>query len=396
MMATRAGVGLSTQRHPERAAEEAVQKAISEAGIEKPDFVFLFATVGYPQETLLRAVRAATKSAPLVGCSGEGVITNNESIETGFAVLVAVLQSDEIRFDTALATGLKSDPVKTGSALGDALSSRVQDDSFALFVFPDGLTINFDRFYSGLEEGLRVSRFLPLLGGTAGDAWDFAKTYQYCNDTIVSDGVSAVLMSGKGRIASTHTHGAVPIGNERKITKSDKNVICEIDDKPALDVLKEYLNFEEHENWAKAIVNLTLGFKTAGELSKVDEFYIRYIPEKDDEKGTVTIPTEVAPGTSVWMTRRDHDKISEGVERACDRLRMSFAGNKPKLMFHFDCAGRGNLIFRQDQKVAIIQRLQKDMGEDVPWVGFHSYGEIGPVGKKNHFHNHTLVLAGIY
>src|SRR5215212_11087211 len=39
--------------------------------LSKPDFVFMFATVGYDQRSLLQAMRVATGSAPLSDCSAE-------------------------------------------------------------------------------------------------------------------------------------------------------------------------------------------------------------------------------------------------------------------------------------------------------------------------------------
>jgi hypothetical protein len=63
-MATLAGVGISHHRHPDRAAQEAVQKALTAAGIAQPDFVFLFCSLGYEPATLLAAVRQATGHCP--------------------------------------------------------------------------------------------------------------------------------------------------------------------------------------------------------------------------------------------------------------------------------------------------------------------------------------------
>ena len=50
-MATRAGVGVSRHHNPNIAGREAAEQALEKAGIEKPDFVFMFATVGYDQRS---------------------------------------------------------------------------------------------------------------------------------------------------------------------------------------------------------------------------------------------------------------------------------------------------------------------------------------------------------
>jgi Uncharacterized protein conserved in bacteria len=115
------------------------------------------------------------------------------------------------------------------------------------------------------------------------------RTYQYCNDRITSDGVACVLLSGTARLAWSVNHGCLPIGGERKVTRCSGNVIYEIDGKPVLDVLKEYLIGDEIDNWNKAVVNLCLGFKASEEMKGYDEYLIRFMPAKDDSAGSITI-----------------------------------------------------------------------------------------------------------
>lgn len=394
-MATRAGVGMSELHDAAKAADEAVSKAFAMAGADKADLVLLFATVGYPQEELVRAVRRLTPGATLAGCSGEGVITNRASVEAGYGVTVAVIASDEIRFSAAVAEGLKEDSGLVGYSLGETLRPSVAKDTFAMLTFPDGITINFDRFYEGLTRGLALSRFVPLYGGTSADAWELKESYQYCNDKVVHNGATLVLLSGKGEMVSMHTHGALPIGKERTITKADKNEILEIDAKPALSVLQEYLAFDEFSDWGKAVTNVALGFRATDEREAADGYYVRYVPQKNEARGSISICTEVAEGTPFWMMRRDHEKIGKGNDRAVLRLRDELRGRKPAIFFQFDCCGRGCILFQEAQKLDLIRKLQADLGEDVPWIGFHSYGEIGPVAGKNHFHNQTVVVAAL-
>ena len=56
-MSTKAGVGMSRHHDPNVAGREAAEQALKTAGVSKPDFVFMFASIGYDQHSLLRAVR---------------------------------------------------------------------------------------------------------------------------------------------------------------------------------------------------------------------------------------------------------------------------------------------------------------------------------------------------
>jgi hypothetical protein len=184
---------MSHHRNPKVAGQEAAKKAIEAAGVEKPDFVFTFATVGYDQVALVKAIREATDGAPLCGCSGEGIIAGGEADESNFAMGVMVINSDQLRFSHGIATGLGEDSAQAGRAIAQTIQSQVSSDTRALFLFPDGVTVNFDRLLAGLEGGLNLDRPLPLVGGTAGDNWAFERPGPYFLGRLRSPGRSVMV-----------------------------------------------------------------------------------------------------------------------------------------------------------------------------------------------------------
>ena len=128
-----------------------------------------------------------------------------------------------------------------------------------------------------------------------------------------------------------------------------------------------------------------------------DEYVIRgLLGGIDDTTGSVTIPAEVPEGTSIWMTRRDSEKLTKGVEQVAEEIKAQLGDNPARLVFQFDCAGRGKAILREQQKLQLLEMLRQQIGPEVPWLGFYTYGEISPIGEHNYFHNYTLVLTVIY
>src|SRR5215216_7434791 len=222
---TKAGVGMSRHHNPTVAGREAAEQALEEAGVSKPDFVFVFGSIGYDQRTLVQAVRETTGEAPLTGCSAEGTINGEDADESGFSVVVTAISSDELEWTNGLAAGLEAEPRAVGKRVAkDLLPHLSIDTTIGLFVFPDGVkdfvvpTENLvDNFFGGLEENLPSERFLPLWGGGAGNNFnDWASPpYQYCDDEVITDGVSYALLSGKARAGWAISHGCIPIGGER-------------------------------------------------------------------------------------------------------------------------------------------------------------------------------------
>ena len=394
-MGTTVGVGFSDHRNPAVAGKEAALAALEGAGVSKPDFVFVFATVGYNQPLLIRSIREATRGAPLGGCSGEGIITRQTVVETNFGVSVMAISSDELRFRNVVVTELERGADLAGERLAAALSPFLDRDSLAGFLFADGLVFNFDSFLEAFEKSL--GRFLPLFGGLAADNWASRKTYQYHDDQVVSGGISCVLMSGRGDFAWGINHGCVPVGTKRTITRSRGNIIQEIDGVPALEALKDYFEDDWKSQWNKTSLNLCLGFRTPEAIKgKYEEHIIRYMMGKDDRDGSVTIQSEAPAGTDIWIVRRDKELIRDGLQEISRRILEKMDGRKAKFILQFECVGRGKVVFREQEKIEMIKSLQDDFGRDVPWLGFYSYGEIGPIRQLNSFHNFTSVIIAVY
>jgi hypothetical protein len=396
-MGTLAGVGISHHRNAVRAAQEAVEKAFIAAGTTQPDFVFLFASLGYDPEKLLFAVRQATGDCPLAGCSGQGVIVQGEADESSFSIGVMVIKSDELHFAShAISQGALTYE-QVGTTLGEKIQADTTADPIALFLFTNGLTLNFDRLMSGFQSALRLEKPLPILGGAAGSDLEMRATYQFCDDRVLIDGAVTTLISGSAQIAWVVNHGCVPIGPGYQITRAEGNLIYELDGKPVFEVLRQYFSEAEIARWDRTMVSFCFGLKSPEPENQAhDEFVIRYLPRKDEAAGAVMLQTEVTVGTMIWVMRRDQEMIAQGTTALAQDLNTKLQGQVPKFIFQFDCYGRGKSILTGQQNQAILDQLQQTVGVDLPWLGFYSHGEIAPIGTQNAFHNYTLVLAAIY
>jgi hypothetical protein len=397
-MTINAGVGMSRHHNPNVAGREAADQALKKAGVSRPDFVFMFASIGYDQPSLVRAVREITGGAPLAGCSAEGTINGDDADESNFSVVVTAISSDELQWTNGIVPGLEDDPRAVGKQVAQNLLPNLSADAIGLFVFPDGLTDYLEPFFAGLEENLPSDRFLPLWGGGAGNNVSVEEpTYQYCDDEVISGGVSYALLSGKAQAGWVISHGLVPIGSARTVTRSQGNVIYEIDGKPAIEVLKEYLPegaLAEDRDWMRYAVSLALTTK-APNYMKDEEYVVRGVPAVRMADGSITVETEVPEGTSVWFSSRDKEKITSRVDRMARQITEQLGDDKPKLVFQFECFTRGKLLFREQEKVQLLKRLRQSVGPDVPWVGFYTIGEIGPVEEHNLRHLYTSVVLAL-
>src|ERR671916_96212 len=405
-MTINAGVGMSRHHNPTVAGREAAEQALERAAVDKPDFVFMFASIGYEQHSLVQAVRETTRGAPLSGCSVEGVIGGEDADESNYSVVVTAISSEELQWINGMVTGLSADSRAVGKRVALDLLPHLADETIGLFVFPDGMSValdsffaaNFDNFFAGLEENLPSDRFLPLWGGGAGNDFNVkVPTFQYCDHEVVSDGVAYVLLSGKAQAGWAISHTCIPIGGARTVTRGKGNIIYEIDGKPAAEVLKEYLPehaLAEDLDWVPYSVSLALCFRAPSYI-KDEEYVIRGIPAVKMADGSITVQTEVSEGTSIWFSSRDKQKVATGLYRMAAQIKEQLGGKKPNLVFQFDCATRGKMMFREHEKLELLKRFRQSVGPEVPWAGLYAFGEIGPVEEHNHRNLYTSVVLAL-
>jgi len=397
---------MSRHHNPSIAGREAAEQALQKAGVSDPDLVIMFGSIGYDQRSLLRAVRETTGGAPLTGCSAEGTINGDDADESNFSVVVTAISSEELRWHHGVAKGLEADPRAVGKRVAKDLLPQLSTDTIGLFVFPDGLkdfvvpTENLvDNFFGGLEENLPSERFLPMWGGGANASFNnmASPTYQYCDDELISDGVSYALLSGKARAGWAVSHGCIPIGGERIVTRGQGNIIYEIDGQPAMEVFKEYLPEDAlttDRDWWRYAISLSLCFR-APSYMKDEEYVVRGMPAVSMADGSITVQTEVPEGTSVWLSSRDKEKITTGFDRMAAQIKEQLGGKKPKLVFQFECATRGKMMFRDLEKLQILEQFRQSLDPDAPWAGFYTVGEIGPVEEHNLRHLYTSVVLAL-
>jgi hypothetical protein len=405
LMTTKAGVGMSRHHNPIVAGREAAEQALQKAGVDRPDFVFMFAAIGYDQHSLLGVVRQTTGGAPLTGCSAEGTINGDDADESSFSVVVGAICSEELRWHNGIARGLVEDDTRAvGKRVAKDLLPHLSADTIGLFVFPDGRVDfgvsrdNLDNFFAGLEENLPSKRFLPMWGGGANKTGGWREPpHQYCDDEVVSGGVSYALLSGKAQASWAISHTVIPIGGERIVTRSQGNIIHEIDNKPAVEVLKEYLPenaLADDRNWMDYANSLALCFR-APSYMKDEEYVVRGVPAVKMADGSIIVQTEVQEGTSIWFSSRDKQKLATGFDRMARQIKEQLGGEKPNLVLQFECATRGKMMLREREKLQLQRRFRQSLGPDAPWAGYYCAGEIGPVEEHNNHHLYTSVVLAL-
>jgi small ligand-binding sensory domain FIST len=194
---------------------------------------------------------------------------------------------------------------------------------------------------------------------------------QVTGTRIVDGGVSGVLLSGGClRVVVGLTQGCSPIGLPHSVSRSQGQILFSLDEKPALDVLREEVGAPLGADPRSWLANIHAAIPVAG--SDRPDYVVRNIVGIGPEHGLVAIADTIGPGDRVMFVRRDPDSAERDLHRMLVDLK-SRATVKPKAGLYFSCLARGPNLFRHEAHE--LKAIQEAFG-DIPIVGFFGNGEI--------------------
>jgi len=241
--------------------------------------------------------------------------------------------------------------------------------------------LNFDN--DAYTQGLVSNGIAYAFGGAAGDDLILKDTFVFSKDNFSTHGVITLALDlDKINIAGARAFGWTGIGKERIVTKASKNIVYEIDGKPAIDFYKKYLNIT-NEDMPQVGIEYPLEV-----LMKSGEICYRAVLEINEENGALIFAGHVEEKSKVRLSSAKGKEIIKEVEKSISTL-VKNLDFKPEVAFLFPCCSRkqvlGDLVIREIE--AIYNNIK------VPLIGFFAYGEIGVFEGGYGFQNETFVTA---
>jgi len=389
MIKSGAGLSQNLSDH-KKAGAEAASQAIQKLGGEKPSILFAFSSIKYQQEDVLKGIREVAPDAIVVGGSAAGEITSWVTVFDGVNVLA--IASDSVKFVTGIGTGVSADSFKAGAMAAEQVIKNAAGEKPNLFIMlPDGMTGNGAAIVDGVKSILGENA--PIIGGSLGDDYLFKKTFEYHGDKVLTDVVVGVGLYGKFAYGFGIKHGWEPVGLPLKVTKADGVMLQEVDNKPALKVYEDYFGKDATELVKEPLARMAYTYPIGLTVEGSDELLIRD-PVIANEKGEISMAAAIPQGTTIRLMIGDREKAIAAAKTASEVALSQLDGASPKFILMFNCMARNKLLgIRCHEENDLVS---KSIGENVPMIGFYTYGEQGPLlGKKNtpaYFHNETMTL----
>ena len=362
----------------------------SDAALKEAELLLYFASPDLIRTRDVASLLSARyPAARQIGCSTGGEIYCAEFIEGSLSGVA--LRLDRSEFTIAQSCIAAN---KTAQDIGAELAGELLREHLRLvFVLSDGLGVNGSELIRGFKSVLPDS--VLLTGGLAGDGAAFESTYVGVDAAPVQGCVAALGFYGRDFHCRSGCKGGWQVfGPQRIITRSEGNILYELDDKPALDLYKQYLG-EEADTLPGSAMLYPLAIRPPGQA---EQDVVRTIVGIDESQRSLTFAGDVPIGYSAQLMTSNYTHLADGAQESA-RQALAADGNErtnpTELAILISCIGRKLLM---GQMVADEVDAVREMMPGTVLTGFYSYGEIAPHGFTGscELHNQTMTITTMW
>ncbi|MBL7479074.1 FIST signal transduction protein [Legionella bononiensis] len=329
----------------------------------------------------------------LIGCSSAGEIFGSKIFDQSLSVVV-------VRFNTTLLKIAKAkvEHVTDSNRAGISIAQQLKGpDLKSIFVLSDGLSVNGSELVKGLNT-VAEDKGLVITGGLAGDGSNFKQTWTVVGGEILTNYVVAVGFYGSHiHVGHASKGGWDKFGPVRRVTRSESNILYELDYQPALQLYKEYLGEKASELPSSGLLYpLAISEIDGNESIQL----VRTILAVDEKEQSLIFAGDIPTGCYAQLMRANFDRLIDSANEAGQLANQRMMNDHldtigPLLAIDISCVGRRLLLGERTEEE--IESALISLPKGSTQVGFYSYGELSPfaVGKCE-LHNQTMTITTFY
>ncbi len=364
------------------AITEIIESCNEQASDEIPKAGILFCAVDFEYEIILDEINKAYPNIELIGCTTDGEMSSAEGFLED-SITLTLFYTDSIEIKASIGRTLSEGVRKSvSSAIADVKDKLSEKAKFCI-VTPESLTVNNVEVLESIKD--EFSTNFPIFGGLAGDQWQMKETFQFFKTDVLSDSLPILVFAGPVYFSSGLANGWNPIGNKKKVTKVENNVVYELDNQPILEFYNHYLG-----SYSKISSEYALAVFPENEK----EFYLRSPAASDPETKSIAFFGDIPENATVQLTECTSTDIVNASQTAIESAISNYDNDKPPATaLVFSCATRKQLLGINTYKE--MDLLRHFLPDSCSINGFYTYGEIAPMSRNNEsrFHNSTILTV---
>jgi len=184
-------------------------------------------------------------------------------------------------------------------------------------------------------------------------------------------GLSGVMLGAPLSFVTGLTQGCLPLGEACRITEASDNIIMGLDGRPALEVMREGLDFDMAQDLRRAAGVIHIGLPVAG--ADRNDYLVRPLIAIDPTRGWLAINAQVTVGDRVMFVKRDGDSARKDMQRMLGDVAQRVGHRTIKGGIYISCIARGEQMFGFDNAEPMM--IKESLG-DFPLIGLIGQGEF--------------------
>lgn len=349
-----------------------------------PTLGIVFCSVAQQPEQVQALLRTCGLDVFLMTTAGE--LIDDEVLDGSVAVMLLDVKRESYRLFAAHT--VEGDTLALARAAG--AHARAAFARPAIVLAASGLGTNAELLIEGIQSSFN-DRTVPLFGGLAADDLQMRATFVGTQDLTTSNGLATLVFdTDQVSIGGQATSGWDTLGVEKTVTRSDGNVLLELDGEPALDVFGKFFQFPTTNANRDEYMAMNFAQYPLQMQSRAGYAVLRSPLMADAERKALIFAGALPEGSVVRFSVPPGFDLVE--KSAADLAQLTARVPQAEALLLFSCKARhlalGPLIGDESANISALW--------GAPLLGLLTYGEIGATaGSTCDFHNATCSLVAL-
>ncbi len=301
--------------------------------------------------SILTFLSEKTRIPHWVGGVGYGVFAGEHEYHQGGAIVAMALDL----------------PTTSFAVTDTELDLPFDDPAFALVHTLDAKTALDGTLRQATKDGLCF-----LVGGMLNpNAAPDKDHYSMVAEKTVNLPLSGVFYTRDYPLISGLTQGCMPLGQTTTVTEAKDSIVIRLDDRPALDVLKE----QAGDLIARRLEQASGYIHVAQPMAGDDRagYCVCPLTGIDRKRGWLATALPLSPGSPLLFVKRDPNSAQSDMRRMLLDLKKRAGSRRIRGGIYISCVGRGPRMFGPGSRE---MRMIRGEFPEIPLIGFAAGGQI--------------------
>ena len=370
---------------------------VLEKELTEPSIILCYFTEEHNENIILSLLKKQFPKSKIHGCTScQGIMTDDGFASNNALAIWVLIDTKNGRYGTSISQYQNVDTVEslTIKLLESAISDSGREGELPSLVLLHATSGHEESIISTIDDFFGTP--VPLIGGTAADNHNKGNWCIFTQDNIVNSGISISVFYPSCKVSYSFHSGYAPFDMSGIATKTNKRTLYEIDNRPIVEVYKEWTQMSDlinkDQNLLEHMAQYPLG-RIAGYMDTVPYFKLAH-PTKITHDGGIECFANINVGEEIHMMYGEKEQIISRPQRVINSAigyqQISFA---PIGGINIFCAG--SMMHIKSSMLDVCDSVNTAMHE-APFICPFTFGEQGRFTGGENAHGNLMVSTVLF